>query len=82
MSASKLSNKKRLWIVAAAFALIAIGNLVGALGRTRGTGVWNLEIGGRSSWRFVPSASASRPIARRIECKGRAEPDLDNRTRR
>jgi hypothetical protein len=46
MSTSKLSNKKSLWIVAAAFALAAIGNLIGALGRTRGTGVWNLEIGG------------------------------------
>jgi hypothetical protein len=82
MSTAKLSNKKRLWIVAAAFALAAIGNLIGALGRTRGTGVWNLEIGGAITWRFVPLASASRPVARRIVCKGRAEPDLDNRTRR
>jgi hypothetical protein len=44
MSTSKLSNAKRLSLLAGAFALMAVGNLIAALGRTRDA-VSNLQFG-------------------------------------
>jgi len=44
MSTSKLSNAKRLSLLAGAFALAAVGNLISALGRTRDA-VSNLQFG-------------------------------------